>query len=49
MLPTITTAIATHKGVSTSDQDQLIDPISFRIINTINKGPKKDFFIVIDF
>jgi hypothetical protein len=50
MLPAKTTMIAIQSGISTIDQDQLITPNIFRIINIINTGPNIDlFFIFIDF
>jgi len=42
--------IANHNGDNTIDQDQFMDPISLRIINTINNGPKKfTLFIFLSF
>jgi hypothetical protein len=42
--------IANHNGDRTIDHGQFMDPISLRIINTINNGPKKlTLFIIFKF
>ncbi len=44
-----TTMIAIQSGISTIDQDQLITPNIFRIINIINTGPNIDLFFIFYF